>query len=488
MELPDNVQAVQRIKRLGAVEGFPQLQGWNVEKPLLPHQEVGILWMLTVERGVVADQMGLGKSIESFGLITLLRQLGHPYRTLIICDSNVHQQWVDECVVFTDLDIVKASGTPAERQQIYNQQWDICVSTYPLLRRDFNQLAELHPDLVVFDESGYFRHHNIITHQLAVNLTVGVPRVILLDGTPIQNSLLDIHGQMEALHLNVFGSVLAFGNRYIEWKTVMVKRGKRYYDEQVVDKFKNVAEFKKLVSPYILRRTREQVSSSIPDVFPIDVWLDLLPAQRKVYESLRKKTLKTKGLNIKEGFHLFQYAVDHTGALGEKPGASTKVDWIINKLKGDIGSEKVVIFSMYKEVLKEVRNALESEGYICASFTGDDPTRDDSIESFRTGNTQILLGTQAIERGVNLQASSYMICLDELGNAARMIQLAGRIARLGSQHSKVFVVFLRTNDTHEKRRWEKLNKLASLPDHIFNETNDVYAGLSEADLYNFIRD
>ncbi len=172
--------------------------------------------------------------------------------------------------------------------------------------------------------------------------------------------------------------------------------------------------------------------------------------------------------------------------LGEPdlPGTSVKLDWTEQAIvDGDLSDEpKVVVFSHFVKTARALVDRLTMRRIGVGLISGDDTRRQARTATMRRfwedPSCRVLVGTDAIEQGLNLQIAKVLINLDQIMNPARMQQLAGRIRRDGSAHRSVYVHNLLTNETQEEGYMNVLSREQALADYVWGETNDLFEALS----------
>jgi len=500
--LPDRYYRGMEIKELDDIE-LPKIEGWtdDPELQLMPFQRIGAAWMYVTQRSMLTDKVGLGKTIQTLAMICLLRQRQKPYRTIVICPKPARHQWVKEIRRFTNLAVMEVSGTKGERAAQYSGWWEVLVTTWPLLLRDYAVIKDQSPDVLVADEASAYRHHKTKTARMFKALARDVTRVIPLDATPIQKSLLDLHSLLEAFHLNIFGPIPAFERRFVRREKIKFRRGRATISTSKIIGYRNMGEFKKRIKPFLLRRSLEDVDAQMPELMPpVNVWLELPPAQRTLYRAAKQGMLEFwaegRRMKMRSHFHHLQQACDSTFYFDRISGVqrepiSVKLDWLINELTNSLDRQKVVVFAKYLATVDDIMRRLEEAGVRAYRFTGTekDDQRTAALDAFwNDPKTYVLVGTTAIERALNLQKSAYLINVNQLWNPQRMEQLLGRIRRFGSEHARVVVVNLLCSDTVEQKMQKILSERAAVADYVFNETNELFEALTDEQLIALIQD
>jgi superfamily II DNA or RNA helicase len=261
-------------------------------------------------------------------------------------------------------------------------------------------------------------------------------------------------------------------------------------------------EFQRIIEPFFLRRSIADVEDEMPRLLVHKEWGYLRPAQRTVYDELRKGavTLLSNGQRkeARKSIHSMQMVVNSTACLGTEQDVSWKLDWLMGQLhkdasglSGSMSSDKVVLFAQHKSTIRVVTQRLQGAGIGYVTMTGD--ISKDERERFRKRfwddpACQVLIGTTAIECSANLHCARFLVAIDSLSNPQRVEQLVGRIRRTGSEHKTVVFVMLLTNDTFEERLHNRLEKRQATVDKVFVESSDIFDSLSDFELQQLFKD
>ena len=529
--LSERYQTALAIKEGQRKVKLPELVGWSPDPShrLRPFQELGVAYLYVARKGILADPVGLGKTPQALGLIQLLKSVGKPYRTIVFVRSyNMQLQWQSEIHKFTDLRPMVVDGEKSDRLSQYSSWWEVLICRYSLLLRDVKVLQQLGYDQIICDEPSDagvgIHHHSTKTAKAIKLLTKDCDRVVGLDATPIQNSLLDMYSLQDAFRMGVFGALGEFEMNYVRREPIKVKRGRSFIPATKIVGYRNMADFKTRIWPYVLRRRISEVEAELPDVQTVDIWLELSAVQRRYYNEARSglitlweanpvverdaegrvlrttvmhqgetMTLPQRSRRIKAGFHHLQYSCDTTLAFDRTKPESVKLDWLVRTLTNSLNGRKVIVFAKYLVGIAHIENRLTEAGVRYCKYVGQPGmSKEEQSESVRLfwhdDNVQVLLGTSAMERGLNLQKSAYLINFNQMWNPTRMLQLLGRIRRMGSEHSKVMVVNLLTENTIEATLQKLLRQRAAVADYVWDEDNDLFESLSDGELMNLIQE
>lgn len=473
------------------------------------HQRVGIMWMYLKKRGLLADIMGSGKTSHAGGLIALLHQTGEIRdvgRVIVIPRAAALDQWESELLrMMPSLNLAVASAPRNKRMEIYSQPWDVLLISPQTFNNDHDILINnFDLSLVITDDIDALRNRETDTATNIKKAARRADRFFVMTGTPLQKRLGELWSTLEEVGgREAFGTQEAFLARHVG-STLM-----REYDERTglqtavrtVPRYMHMQEVKRKIAPMVLRRKVEDLLDvNLPEVNVNDVFLDLYPAQRRKYEELRRgvlKILKEQGEEVK---YLTALTQIHYGAqicgglatLGEEdgPNTSVKMDWIIEKLTGELEDEKVVLFANYKNSVRALQERFRRAGIEFVTVWGEDANKGSrkiaQDKFWDDKNCRVLIGTQAIEQSLNLQVARHLINMDMILNPSRMAQLAGRIRRDGSAHKHVFVHNLLTANTQEQRYLPLLEREAALSDFVWDENNALFKALPPLTLLQMI--
>jgi len=474
---------------------------FGLKLSLYPFQVRGVLFLAAAKKAILADSTGLGKTAQVIGLIQLLEFLGKEEgRWIVVAPPSTLYQWDSEFKKFSDIDVALGVGDSRERVQYYiSKMWKVLIISYQILWRDWKLIRDLNVKCWVMDDAHFFRNHNTKTAEIIKNLTAGAKRVVLATATPKQKSLLDLHSLLEALGLNkVFGTKIGFENRYcIVRKTQITRKdGRKFWKREEIG-MRNKRELQKKLYPFFIKRTFKQVGEQLPKLILKPVWLDLSPKQKSIYGQLRKRIIKEldKGVIkdiVNKGFHSMIQVCASTAQAGLETDESCKLDAIEQFIDDKLGDEKVVIYSFYRKTVDLIKKRLKKMGrYDYGVMLGGESKKlhERVRRKFQdTNQCNILIVTGTAETGLNLQSARYLILVNLILNSQRMIQLIGRVRRLGSINKNVVVYPLLCRGTIEERLWERLKYESALTDELWGERSDAFPKLDAIELASLVRE
>jgi SNF2 family DNA or RNA helicase len=222
---------------------------------------------------------------------------------------------------------------------------------------------------------------------------------------------------------------------------------------------------------------------------PNNIYLDLSPEQRNKYEQLRRGIIEiirregTKVTHAKAGaaFTYGSMICSGLAALGEEdgPGSSVKLDWLERFIED--AEEKVISYIGFKGNVAALEQRLFKRGIGFATITGDVSKKDRDIAQerlFDDPQCKVLIGTNAIEMSLNLQAARHLINVDTILNPARMTQIAGRYKRVGSRFRTLYLHNLYAAGTQEERYQDRLRKEQAIANAVWDGKSEIYEELS----------
>ena len=451
-------------------------------------QSRGIGWLFATPRAILADAVGTGKTIHGVGLVALCREHGEISKTqkaIFVVTPSTVGQWQEEFMRFLPgCAVVTTEGlSKAERNALmFSPTWEVLITSYSKMFRDASQLRAINPSLVWFDEASSFKSLTSQTFRGAKHLAAGTPRVVCADATPIQNNLMDLYALLEVLGLA--GSPGDFFRSEHEFRATycIMAGGPQAARGGKIFAYKNMEGLVHSLTPFYLRRI--EGSADMPDIAPPeDVWLGLTEKQRARYNEV---VADPEMVTIAK----LTYLMQATSTVVEGGDShSTKLDWIMDFLKKN-PTEKVVIFTRWLETVSALTARLAAadigHGVIAGSRTAEERT--ELRHRFWNDPTcRVVVGTTAMERGMNLQVARYIILVDLMWNPSRIEQLVGRIRRSGSSHARIYPIRLLGSGTIEEGILRLLRFKAHLAGYVNTDESELFDALTPEEARMLIR-
>ncbi|MDX1667460.1 MAG: DEAD/DEAH box helicase, partial [Saprospiraceae bacterium] len=464
---------------------------------LRSYQVEGVQWLVSLYRqqlgACLADDMGLGKTLQTLAVLlhakerkaTLLqddktgqagKQIGlfqsreevqilQPLNALIILPASLIFNWENEIRKFApSLTTYAHIGSKRHRDIRLLARFDIILTTYQTALRDVDLLARLEYEYIVLDESQQIKNRESKAFR-AINSLEGRHK-ISLSGTPIENSLSDLWSQMQFINPDLLGSYAFFKREFI---TPIEKRQDEASKERL----------RKLVSPYLLRRTKEEVATDLPPLTTQVFYTDMTREQRRMYEreksavrnnlldQYQKDDPKYKMMVLRSLTKLRQLA-NHPVLVAPKyekeSGKFRDVleQWEIIRKSG----HKVLMFSSFVKYLELFRGALEASGSRYSWLSGDlsQNRRKENIRQFQEDPEvqAFLISIKTGGTGLNLTAADYVFVLDPWWNPSTEQQAIARAHRIGQDNHVIARKFIAVDSIEEKilKLQERKAKLA----------------------------
>ncbi|MBD2770910.1 DEAD/DEAH box helicase [Iningainema tapete] len=446
------------IQRLKEVQNLQPEVPSTFQAQLRDYQMEGFNWLARLAHwGVgacLADQMGLGKTVQALAVI-LTR--AHQGPTLIVAPTSVCMNWVSEAQRFAPtLNIVQFGGGDRipNRQQLLDglQPFDMLVCSYGLLQQEelSQMLSQVQWQTIVLDEAQAIKNMTTKRSQAAMNLQGGFK--LLTTGTPIENHLGELWNLFRFINPGLLGSYESFNQRF----AIPIEK---FQDKQVRSKLK------KLIQPFLLRRTKNQVLEELPNRTEILLHVELSREEMAFYEALRRAAISrltesdaTAGQKhlqvLAEIMKLRRACCNARLVVPETELPSSKLQ-LFGEVLGELleNHHKALVFSQFVDHLHIIRDYLDKQGIHYQYLDGSTPApeRKKRVDAFQAGSGDVfLISLKAGGTGINLTAADYVIHMDPWWNPAVEDQASDRAHRIGQQRP-VTIYRLVAKDTIEDK-------------------------------------
>ncbi len=499
----------KEFEKLNAIENIPINEiPIGLKAHLRSYQFDGYNWMDHLRAfhfgGCLADDMGLGKTLQT---LTLLLKLKKPSQfppipsffcnqdgqlplfsqqpetkdiqpaSLIVVPTSLIHNWENEIRKFTpSLKSYRYIGIQRKKNtnlQAISQYYDIILTTYGTLRNDASTLAACPLYYVILDESQYIKNPSSKTYKAVLQLK---PKYrLVITGTPIENSLMDLWSQINFLNPGLLGNLKYFKQEYI----LPIEK---HNDEDQQNKLR------KLIRPFILRRTKDEVARDLPPRTEQTIFCEMNSEQKELYEkeksAVRNQILENvdqHGVNksaivILQGLtRLRQLALHPSLIKDDYTGESGKFNEILRNLSSLMAEKhKVLVFSSFVGHLRLLAQAIHEKGWAFSVLTGHTIDREKAIRDFQEKeNTRIfLISLKAGGVGLNLTSADYVFLTDPWWNPATENQAINRAHRIG-QDKKVFVYRFIARHSIEQKIQSLQEKKSQLAEQFINSNNPL---------------
>lgn len=467
----------------------------NVNATLRPYQESGFQWLNYLDEvkwgGILADDMGLGKTIQA---LTFIQHYKNKHNdkclALVVCPTTLIYNWENEIRKFTPSMRHHIHHGPARQKNPEElQKSDVIITTYGTLRSDVQLLMKMEFDYVILDESQAIKNPQSKVTKAAQLLHT--KNRLALSGTPMQNNTFDIYAQMNFLNPGMLGSVDFFRN---EFATPIDK----FQDEERKD------HLRKLIYPFILRRTKEQVAKELPEKIETVIFCEMDAEQRHIYDAYRNtyrskilgviedQGMERSQLTILQGLMKLRQICDSPAILNESepyPNHSVKLHELTREMSENISNHKVLIFSQFLGMLALIKDRLQHLKIPFEYFDGSTSTmeRERAIQNFQNNDEcrVFLISLKAGGVGLNLTAADYVYIVDPWWNPAVEQQAIDRTHRIG-QTKNIFAYRMICKDTVEEKILQLQERKKSLVKDIIADDTGFIKKLTKEDvLYLF---
>ena len=471
----------------------------NVKKVKLPstikatlrdYQKSGFQWMNMLDDmgwgGCLADDMGLGKTLQTLAFLSAM-QLKHKGEThLIVCPTSLIYNWQTELDKFTP-HLTYYIHYGADRQLIEQDilNADIVITSYGILRSDIEQLVQYKFGYFILDESQAIKNHLSQTAKAAQ--LINSRNRLILSGTPVQNNTFDLFAQFNFINPGLLGNMDFF-------KTEFANKIDKDNDKEKTD------ELRKLIYPFMLRRTKEQVAKDLPDKTETILWCEMEGKQRTIYNSFRedyrKKILEKiekegfakAGIFILSGLTKLRQICDSPAILNEEeayPNVSIKIEELMREIAENSSNHKALVFSQFTTMLGLIGKELDKRNipyyYLDGSTKAAD--RQKAVANFQKNDAVriFLISLKAGGVGLNLTAADYVYMVDPWWNPAVEQQAIDRTHRIG-QNKSVFAYKLICKDSIEEKILLLQQKKKALSADLISDENGFVKKLTKDDV------
>ena len=440
-----------RVRRFQKAQSLDPAVPSTLQAELRGYQAQGFRWAGRLAAwgagACLADDMGLGKTVQALA-VALERAPSGP--TLVIAPTSVCPNWVDEARRFTPTLNALQFGPGNRAGMIARlQSFDVLICSYGLLRQEIDRLAGVKWETIVLDEAQAIKNRTTMTSRAAMRLK-GKFRMITT-GTPVENHLGELWNLFQFINPGLLGSMNSFAKRFA---TPIHQGGS--------DDAKS--RLKRLIQPFILRRTKSAVLDELPARTEITIRVEMPSRERAVYEAIRQRAVTNLGgmeanrkgqLQILAELMKLRRACCHPNLvmpeLGIQGSKLESFGYTVDDLLA--GGHKALVFSQFVDHLKIVRSYLDERGIGYRYLDGSTPPRQRKreVDRFQAGDGDLfLISLRAGGHGLNLTAADYVLHLDPWWNPAVEDQASDRAHRIGQTRPVTIYRFVMKDTIEEK--------------------------------------
>ena len=479
----------RRLERLHSFDGIADRtlpEGFRGD--LRPYQKAGFDWLHFLKDygfgGCLADDMGLGKTVQA--LVFLQSQYENEAAgraSLVVMPRSLLFNWQREAERFTPgLRILEHFGPGRSKSTSAFNGFDLVITTYGTMRRDIQLLRSYPFRFALLDESQAIKNPNAQVSKAARLLNA--EHRLVMTGTPVENSTLELWSQFAFLNPGMLGGLEYF-------KKEFANPIERRQDEEAA------ALLRKLVYPFILRRTKDQVAPELPPRTERIVYAEMEPAHRRQYIRMRdyyrglvlgmieEEGFDDARMKILEGLLRLRQISNHPVLVDpDFKGKSAKMEMLLEHLHIlRAEGHKALVFSQFVQMLKLIRAELDAAKIPYVYLDGKTSDRQTPVDRFQTDADIpfFLISLKAGGVGLNLTSADYVIHVDPWWNPAVETQAADRTHRIG-QDKPVFVYKLITRDTVEEKILRLQDHKKALVDQLITTESSIFKALTSEDV------
>lgn len=445
-----------RLQNISEIESISIPKG--IKATLRDYQQHGLNWLAFLHKnklgGCLADDMGLGKTLQTITFLHHLKKVEkNTVPSLIIAPTSLIFNWMAEVEKFCPtLKIHPFVGISRAGNTKNFNKFDVIISTYGSLLNDIEFLKDFKFNYIILDESQAIKNPNSKRYK-AVRLLNSNNRLVLT-GTPIENNTFDLYAQLNFLNPGLLGNMGHFKNNFSD----------------AIDKQKNIDTsvlLSKIISPFVLRRTKENVAKELPDKTESIIYCEMGNEQRKVYEAFKNKYrdyllnkidengVEKSQMYILEGLTKLRQICNSTALINEEAdygNHSAKLEILMENIKEKTGNHKILVFSQFVKMLQIVKTRLDEEHISYEYLDGQTKNRQKNVGNFQSNeNIRVfLISLKAGGLGLNLTEADYVFIIDPWWNPAVENQAIDRCYRIG-QTKNVLAYRMICKDTLEEK-------------------------------------
>lgn len=461
----------------------------NVQAELRPYQQAGYKWFEFLEEtgwgGILADDMGLGKTLQTLTFLQAIHNKNEHARFLIVCPTSLMYNWESEKSKFTpNMTYHIHHGNNRNQIDVIKNPVNLLITSYGTLRSDIKKLMEIEFDYVVLDESQAIK--NPLSQVAKASLLLNAKNRIALSGTPIQNNTFDLYAQMNFLNPGMLGSMEFFKSEFAT----------------PIDKMQDAEakmHLKKLINPFLLRRTKEQVAPDLPAKTEMVMFCEMEAKQRKIYNAykntfraqilgeIEEKGIERSQMSILTGLTKLRQICDSPAILNgeDYENHSIKITEIAREMSENMAGHKALVFSQFLGMLGLIKDELDKQGIPYVYFDGSTSSsdREKAIQTFQNDDKcrVFLISLKAGGVGLNLTAADYVYLVDPWWNPAVEQQAIDRTHRIG-QTKNIFAYRMICKDTIEEKILKLQERKLGLVKDLISDDNAFLKKLTREDV------
>lgn len=462
-----------------------------VQATLRDYQQAGFSWLCTLDEmqwgGCLADDMGLGKTLQTISFLQYAHEKYPGETHLVVCPTSLIYNWENELKKFApQLRYLIYHGAERKSATTDWKNYDIIIGSYGSVRNDIDTLKQSSFGYIVLDESQVIK--NPSSQVAAAVMQLQGRNRIILSGTPIQNNTFDLFAQMQFVNPGLLGS-------YNFFKTNFAQAIDKYGDAE------KTQQLRKLIYPFLLRRTKEQVAKDLPPKTEIILWCEMGEEQRRVYDELKNyyrenllEKIQQEGMGnntilVLEGLTRLRQVCNSpkllNGGNNSHTEESVKLEELLREIENNTGQHKALVFSQFTGMLQLIAKAMQERNIPYLYLDGSTPAieRQNLVQRFQ-GEEHLpvfLISLKAGGVGLTLTAADYVYLVDPWWNPAAEQQAIDRTHRIGQQN-KVFAYKMICKNSVEEKILALQQRKKALAEELITEDTGFVKNMTAEDV------
>ena len=514
--------------RISPANALRELEDYEGDKSLFPHQRAGVAFLATAKRALLADEPGLGKTAQAIRALKELHDRGEAvFPTLIVCPNTLKKNWAREFHTWwpeATTQVIKGSSAQRKKQfeigtesniDVFIINWEslrahsrlagygsiALVKCVAMGGQDPNvsenrcevtprELNKIDFKAVIADEIHRSKDPKSKQTRALWAATGDAPVRFALTGTPIANNVVDLWPILHWLSPEDWPGRTKWLDRMIDtmlnaFGGMMVIGIKPHMQD----------EFYKTVNPFMRRMLKKIVLPHLPEVMKERRDVEMSTKQKKAYAEMRDKMIAELSNGdivsatsvLTQTIRLIQFASSHaTIEVNPESGEeklilsdpSCKVDALMDDIKnGDFGTDSVAVSAVSRQLIYLLSAEMTKSGIEHGLITGmqNEDERQQAIDDFQSGKIKwILFTAQAGGVGITLTAARRLVMLQRPWSLVDYKQVLDRVHRIGSEiHDSIIITDYVTEGTIEERVIEVLEKKADNFEQVVRDKDQL---------------
>lgn len=483
-DLEKRLQQIHRIK--------PAPIPSSLRAALRPYQIQGLSWLNLLDDlnfgGCLADDMGLGKSLQVIAFILLLKEKKKKQTHLVVVPTILLHPWKEEIQKFAPTVSVHIQHGVNKIDIHSFDLYDVILTSYGTLISEIVQLSRYVFGYIFLDESQNIK--NASSQRYKASRLLQSTNKIIISGTPFENSVLDLYAQFSFACPGLLGSRQYFRDIYAI----------------PIGKFKSkkaAAALQSKINPFILRRTKQQVIKELPEKTEMVLYCEMGDNQRALYAKQEKEfrdfismyseeDIPKHTVHILKGLTRLRQICNSPVLLKEEKVSeeeSSKLDVLIDRIASVCANHKVLVFSQFVSMLDLIGSRLTNHNISYSLLTGKTSKKETVVHEFQHDKSVrvFLISLKAGGTGLNLTAADYVFIVDPWWNPAVENQAIDRVYRIG-QTKKVIAVRLICKNSIEEKMMTIQQSKELMAHNLINPEQNILSAFSKSDLISLLSD